>query len=104
MLRLEYGGFGAGGRDVVRVDVGEVAGRRAQPGPQPRRRVRREPLLHVLQRRLEHPHHAQLQATNAGTPATAPPATPSLPLPSPPAYRQSVVWICATSVFRVGTG
>lgn len=58
----EYGGLSARrGGHVVRVDVGDVLRRRAQAGPESRGGVRREPLLEVLQRRLERAHHAQLR-------------------------------------------
>lgn len=60
----EYGGLGARrGRHVVRVDVRDVGGRGAQARAQAGGRVRRQPLLQVLERRLERAHHAQLQAT-----------------------------------------
>lgn len=75
----EYGGLSAGGGGhVVRVDVGDVGRRRAQARAQPGRRVRRQPLLQVLQRRLERAHHAQLQQQHV----QAPPARPG-----PPSHR-----------------
>lgn len=73
--RSEYGGLGAGGGGhVVRVDVGDV-GRGAQARAQPRRRVRRQPLLQVLQRGLEGAHHAQLQHTQLQCAAPTCPAS-----------------------------
>lgn len=63
---LEYGGLGAGGGgNVVGVDVGNVGRRGPQARAQPGRRVRRQSLLHVLQRGLEGAHHAQLQQASA---------------------------------------
>lgn len=94
----EYGGLGARGRGRQRrrvvVDVAQVGRRRlAQARAQPGRRVRRQPLLQVLQRRLERAHHAQLQPTQPSSPAPPRARRPPRAARRPAAPRTSVVWM-----------
>lgn len=104
-LRSEYGSFGAvGGRHVVRVYVGDVCWRGAQARAQACRRVRRQSLLHVLQRGLERAHDAQLQPTQGPVPTLADAALLATDRPDTPPYAFIRVW-CGLSrklaVFRV---
>lgn len=70
--RSEYSGLSAlCGGHVVGIDEGDVLRRGAQARAQPGRRVRRQTLLEVFQRRLERTDHAQLQPTQLSTRAHA---------------------------------
>lgn len=111
----EYGGLGARGRGRQRrrvvVDVAQVGRRRlAQARAQPGRRVRRQPLLQVLQRRLERAHHAQLQPTQPSSPAPPrarrppPAARRAPPRRAPDECGVDVPLRRPNAVFRVTTG